>query len=200
MTAVIIPATISARDEKGDDGRNPDMFLKFELSADTVYSDEQVTAVLYLYSNCELEDINFGELKLPADCEVIDNHYPYDMQVRKQDGHNYYVYRLKVYTVSPSRGGSFQIRSPQIELTYLTKRTVVYGYRAYRRQDSHNVKLKPVAVKLYVLPGTNPDIDRRRFPVSTAMIQMVPAGNKCKHLFAQATLSRDGYFAVTDYQ
>lgn len=174
---LLLPIGARGNISRGDAYDEPRLFLKMVLSKDTIYTGDKIRATLYLYSNYELADVSYkSEVRYPKDLAVVSHDAMRRVGVDNVDGRYFYVYRLKVYDIKANNNGTYKISSPEVEATYLTSQVIYDGFMPYRRSQPNQITVKGSTIKLVVKKGSNPEVDRRRFPTSTAWMPLLLDG------------------------
>jgi len=170
MTAIYAAAKDKATD---DEVLAADFEISLEVSADTVYASTPVTVSVVLTTPYEVDiaqatgDFSFKNF----DAEKIsDGRF---LGRRVVNGRRVNVYLLDAYKLTPAKSGTHKISCPEYKITAVTYRRVTDGFFVYNRPAEHILKIKGASARITVRPGTDPRIDTRRYPMSTAWVPQI---------------------------
>lgn len=171
LTAILCVISFAAHAEKNsDDAKEHTLFLEWELEKDTLYAKENTTAVLYVYSDSEIQVMRCEPLKANKKYELAEVSFYPRRQVVTLDNKRYVRIPVQAYRLTPLASGKLTIESPAVEVTALTYSRQQRGFFYYDVASPFKFNLSPIKTTLTVKRGVNPDVDRRRFPISTAQI------------------------------
>lgn len=171
VLAMILLTTFKLTAENPTPGADDaDLFLKWEITPDTIYTDDRTTAILYLYTQIDVRSIDFGDLKTNKKYDMTEQAFYPARQMRCVNGRRYIAIPVRVYQLTPRSSGRLTVESPEVQVITVTYRHEQRGFFYFNRPVENTITLRPVKTTIVVKPGSNPTIDSRRYPTAVAMI------------------------------